>query len=195
MLVIADAEADPRLVAADLLSQAEHDEAAQVILVTTSPALADAAEAQVNALVATLPRRAIASAALENARIILTGTLDEAVEIANLYAPEHLSLAVADPEALLGAIRNAGAVFAGGYAAETFGDYLAGSSHVLPTDGAARVWSGISVHSFLKSMSVQSVTREAARAIAGPAAALARLEGLEAHARAADARLGVEVPA
>lgn len=195
LLVIADAEADPRLVAADLLSQAEHDEAAQVILVTNAPGLADAAEAEVNAQVATLPRRAIASAALDNARIILTFTLDEAVEIANLYAPEHLSLAVADPEALLGAVRNAGAVFAGGYAAETFGDYLAGSSHVLPTDGAARAWSGISVHAFLKSMSVQSVTRDAAHIIAGPAAELARLEGLEAHARAADARLGAEVPA
>lgn len=195
LLVVADAEADPRLVAADLLSQAEHDGAAQVILVTDAPALADAAEAEVAAQLATLPRRAIASAALDNARIILAATLDEAVEIANLYAPEHLSLAVADPEALLGAVRNAGAVFAGGYAAETFGDYLAGSSHVLPTDGAARVWSGISVHSFLKSISVQSVTRDAARAIAGPAAELARLEGLEAHARAADARLGSEVPA
>jgi len=195
LLVVADSEADPRLVAADLLSQAEHDEAAQVILVTNAPALADAAEAEVDAQIATLPRRAIASAALGNARIILTDTIDEAVEIANLYAPEHLSLAVADPEALVGAVRNAGAVFAGGNAAETFGDYLAGSSHVLPTDGAARVWSGISVHSFLKSMTVQSVTREAARAIARPAAELARLEGLEAHARAADARLGAGVPA
>jgi histidinol dehydrogenase len=189
LLVIADAEADPRLVAADLLSQAEHDEAAQVILVTNSPALADAAEAQVEEQIATLPRCAVATVALANARIILAGSLDEAIEIANLYAPEHLSLAVADPDALLDGVRNAGAVFAGGYSAETFGDYLAGSSHVLPTDGAARVWSGISVHSFLKSMTVQSVTREAARAIAGPAAALARLEGLEAHARAADARL------
>jgi histidinol dehydrogenase len=195
LLVIADADADPRLVAADLLGQAEHDEAAQVILVTNSPALADAAEAQVKAQVATLPRYAVATAALDNGRIILADTVEEAVEIANLYAPEHLSLAVAEPEALLPNVRNAGAVFAGGYAAETFGDYLAGSSHVLPTDGAARVWSGISVHSFLKSMSVQSITGDAARALARPAAALARLEGLEAHARAADARLGAEVPA
>jgi histidinol dehydrogenase len=195
LLVIADAGADPRLVAADLLSQAEHDEAAQVILATDARPLADAVDAELRAQLATLPRRATAEASLANARTFVTGTLDEAVEIANLYAPEHLSLAVADPDALLGAVRNAGAVFAGGFAAETFGDYLAGSSHVLPTDGAARVWSGISVHAFLKSMTVQSVTGEAARAIAAPAAALARLEGLEAHARAADARLGVEVPA
>jgi histidinol dehydrogenase len=189
LLVIADAEADPRLVAADLLSQAEHDASAQVILVTDSPALADAAEAEVAQLLTALPRRATAEAALGHARILLAASLDEAVRIANLYAPEHLSLAVAEPEALLGGINNAGAVFAGGYAAETFGDYLAGSSHVLPTDGAARAWGGISVHSFLKSMTVQSITAEAARAIARPAASLARLEGLEAHARAADARL------
>lgn len=189
LLVVADADADPRLVAADLLSQAEHDPSAQVILATDSPALADAVEAEVTERVATLPRQAIANASLGNARIILTDTLDEAVEVANAYAPEHLSLAVADPEAVLGAVRNAGAVFAGGRAAETFGDYLAGSSHVLPTDGAARVWSGISVYSFLKSITIQTVTPDAARALAGPAAELARLEGLEAHARAAEARL------
>jgi histidinol dehydrogenase len=115
--------------------------------------------------------------------------VEEAVEVANAYAPEHLSLAVDRPHALIPAIRNAGAVFAGSLAAETFGDYLAGSSHVLPTDGAARAWGGVSVYTFLKAMSVQTVTREAARRIAEPAAVLARLEGLEAHARAADARL------
>jgi histidinol-phosphate aminotransferase/imidazoleglycerol-phosphate dehydratase/histidinol-phosphatase len=138
---------------------------------------------------ATLPRRAVAEASLAEARILLAGDLDEAVEIANAYAPEHLSLAVADPDPLVPLIRNAGAVFAGRLAAETFGDYLAGSSHVLPTDGAARAWSGVSVHTFLKAMTVQTVTPEAAGRIAAPAAALARLEGLEAHARAADARL------
>ena len=121
----------------------------------------------------------------------MTEGLSQAAEVANLYAPEHLSLAVANPDALVPFIRNAGAVFAGHYAAETFGDYLAGSSHVLPTDGAARAWSGVSVYSFLKAMTVQSVGAEAARRIAAPAAALARLEGLEAHARAADARLEV----
>jgi histidinol dehydrogenase len=113
------------------------------------------------------------------------------VDVANLYAPEHLSLAVEDPTALLARVRNAGAVFAGDLAAESFGDYIAGSSHVLPTDGAARAWSGVSVHTFLKAMSVQTVTPQAARRLAAPAAALARLEGLEAHAQAADARKGV----
>jgi histidinol dehydrogenase len=188
LMVIADASADPALVAADLLSQAEHDEAAQVLLVTTSDALAEAAEARVRERVGQLPRGAIASASLVNARILIADDLVEAVAIANLYAPEHLSLAVEDPEPLVALVRNAGAVFAGGAAAETFGDYLAGSSHVLPTDGAARSWSGISVYSFLRSVTVQSVTPQAARSLAAPAAALARLEGLEAHALAAEAR-------
>jgi histidinol dehydrogenase len=189
LLVIADEDADPRLVAADLLSQAEHDPAAQVLLVTPSRSVLNRVEAQIGELVEGLPRQQIAAASLANARLILVDSLDRAVEIANLYAPEHLSLAVAEPEALVECVRNAGAVFAGYAAAETFGDYLAGSSHVLPTDGAARAWSGISVHSFLKSITIQQVTPDAASRIAKPAAALARLERLEAHALAADARL------
>lgn len=189
LLVIADDSADPAMVTADLLSQAEHDPSAQVILVTPSAALADAVAAIIEKEAATLPRADVALASLANARLMLTRSLGQTVEIANLYAPEHLSLAVGDPEALVGAITNAGAIFAGHRAAETFGDYLAGSSHVLPTDGAARAWSGVSVYTFLKAISVQSVTDEAARRLAAPAAALARLEGLEAHARAADARL------
>jgi histidinol dehydrogenase len=188
LLVIADDGADPAMIAADLLSQAEHDASAQVLLVTPSAALAGAVEAEVLRQVATLPRRDIARASLDQGRILLAADLAEAVEVANLYAPEHLSLAVADPEPLVPLIRNAGAVFAGRLVAETFGDYLAGSSHVLPTDGAARAWSGVSVHTFLKAMTVQTVTPEAAARIAAPAAALARLEGLEGHARAADAR-------
>jgi len=189
LLVIADDSADERLVAADLLGQAEHDPSAQVLLVTTSPRIAAAVAARAEEMARALPRGTIALAALEHARIILVETLPEAVEISNLYAPEHLSLAVEDPEPLVAMVRNAGAIFAGHLAAETFGDYLAGSSHVLPTDGAARAWSGISVYSFLKAISVQTVSPEAARSIARPAAALARLEGLEAHARAADVRL------
>jgi histidinol dehydrogenase len=192
LLVIADDSADPRLVAADLLSQAEHDPSAQVILVTPSAALADAVAARLEADADTLPRRAIALASLGCARTIITADLAEAVDVANLYAPEHLSLAVADPDALVPLVRNAGAVFAGHQAAETFGDYLAGSSHVLPTDGAARAWSGVSVFTFLKAISVQTLTPDAAARLAAPAALLARMEGLEAHARAADARLAGE---
>ena len=189
LLVIADDSADPDLVIADLHSQAEHDPSAQVILITPSATLADEVAASIGQEAATLPRGDIALASLANARILLVETLDQAVEVANIYAPEHLSLAVDEPDRLVGLIANAGAIFAGHGAAETFGDYLAGSSHVLPTDGAARAWSGVSVYTFLKAISVQTVTDEAARRLAAPAAVLARLEGLEAHARAADARL------
>ncbi len=191
LMVIADDHADRRLVAADLLSQAEHDPAAQVLLVTTSRELASAVASEVRLQLTALPRRDIAGKSLRQARIIIAADLDQALEIANHYAPEHLSLAVSQPESLIGRVRNAGAVFAGPLAAETFGDYLAGSSHVLPTDGAARAWGGVSVYTFLKAMSVQQVTPEAARRIAQPAATLARMEELEGHARAADARLEI----
>jgi histidinol dehydrogenase len=189
LMVIADGSADASVIAADLLSQAEHDAAAQVLFVTNSARVAGEVEKALEAQLATLPRQSIARASLNCARLIIVSDFVQAAEIANVYAPEHLSLVVEDAEGLLARIRNAGAVFAGPLAAETFGDYLAGSSHVLPTDGAARAWGGVSVYTFLKAMSVQSVTREAARRIAGPAGLLARLEGLEAHARAADARL------
>lgn len=189
LMVIADESADPGLVAADLLSQAEHDPAAQVLLVSLSAKLADKVLAKVGRRAALLPRRDIVDESLKNARILEVASLEDAVGLANSYAPEHLSLAVRSPEDVIPKIRNAGAVFAGSFAAETFGDYLAGSSHVLPTDGAARAWGGVSVYTFLKAMSVQSVTAEAARRLAGPAAVLARMEALEAHALAADARL------
>lgn len=189
LMVIADEGGDADVIAADLLGQAEHDAAAQVLLVTSSLRLAREVERALETQVATLPRGSITRASLGCARLILVPDLEQAVEIANLYAPEHLSLAVEDAESLLPRIRNAGAVFAGPLAAETFGDYLAGSSHVLPTDGAARASGGVSVYSFLKAMSVQTLTAEAARTLAGPASLLARLEALEGHARAADARL------
>jgi histidinol dehydrogenase len=191
LMVIADKSADYRLVAADLLSQAEHDSAAQVVLVSLSAGIADAVSGELERRLTDLPRRTIAEESLRNGRIIEAADLEEAVSIANHYAPEHLSLAVASPHELVADIRNAGAVFAGAFAAETFGDYLAGSSHVLPTDGAARAWGGVSVYTFLKAMSVQTVTADAARRIAVPAAVLARLEAMEAHALAADARLEV----
>jgi histidinol dehydrogenase len=194
LMVIADDDAHPALVAADLLSQAEHDAAAQVLLVTPSRQLAEQVIGAVEERVAQLPRTDIAQASLQEGRVILTNGLVQCVEVANVYAPEHLSLATADAETLVPLVRTAGAVFVGASAAETFGDYLAGSSHVLPTDGAARAWSGVSVHTFVRAMTVQTVTPEAARGIAAPAALLARMEGLEAHARAADVR-GEGVPA
>ena len=182
LMVIADDSADPAIVAADLLSQAEHDVDAQVILVSPSAALIDAVAGE-------YARQSSAmGGTFAPARAISCADLTEAVAIANMYAPEHLSLACDDAAALATTIRNAGAIFAGHGAAESFGDYLAGSSHVLPTDGAARFTGGVSTLTFMKAITVQSVGRDAARQLAVPAAALARLEGLEAHARAAECR-------
>nr|WP_314444928.1 histidinol dehydrogenase [uncultured Sphingomonas sp.] len=188
LMVIADRSASAATIAADLLSQAEHDASAQVLLVTDSAEVASAVAEQVERQVATLPRADLARRSLAHGRAIIAGSLGEAADIANAYAPEHLCLAIDEPEPLVRAISNAGAIFAGHAAAESFGDYLAGSSHVLPTDGAARAWSGITVHSFMKAISIQRVSRQAGQALAAPAAALARLEALEAHARAAEAR-------
>jgi histidinol dehydrogenase len=182
LMVIADSSGDPATVAADLLSQAEHDAAAQVILVSPDAALIDAVAVE-------YARQAGAMGGdYAAARAILCRNLDAAVAIANAYAPEHLSLASDEANALVGRITSAGAIFAGHGAAETFGDYLAGSSHVLPTDGAARFTGGVSTQTFMKAITVQRVSPGAARALAAPAAALARLEGLEAHARAAEYR-------
>lgn len=188
LMVIADRDADPAIVAADLLSQAEHDADAQVILVSTSPHLpARVAEAIAEEL-ESLPRADIARASLGEARVIRVRDRAGAVEVANLYGPEHLSLQVEDAEAWVGDIRAAGAVFVGRWAAETLGDYAAGPSHVLPTDGAARTLGGLTTAGFMTSMSVQQVSERGAAALSPIAARLARLEGLEAHARAADLR-------
>ena len=184
LMVIADDSADPSTVAADLLSQAEHDPKAQVLLVTPSVSLGEA-------VVAEFSRQASALGGnFAPTRLINCADLAEAIDIANAYAPEHLSLATDAADALVAQVRSAGAIFSGHHAAESFGDYLAGSSHVLPTDGAARFTGGVSTLSFMKAITVQRVTARAAAALAAPAAALARLEGLEAHARAAEARAG-----
>lgn len=184
LLVIADATARPATVAADLLSQAEHDPDAEVVLIATEAALAEQIIAEADRQLADIPAAVPAMAAAK----AVVANLDEAIAIANAWAPEHLSLAVADPEALVRRIRNAGAIFVGHGVAESFGDYLAGSSHVLPTGGAARAFGGVTVLSFMKEVSVLRATPAASRAVAAPAAALARLEGLEAHARAAEMR-------
>jgi histidinol dehydrogenase len=191
LLVIADDGANPAIVAADLLSQAEHDAHAQVLLVSLSAALADRVDAEIERQLSQLPRRAIACTALHDARAFMVRSRAEAAEVANLYAPEHLSLQVSDAETLVPDIQCAGTVFVGAWSAETLGDYVAGPSHVLPTDGAARAFSGISVSCFMTSFVVQQVSREAAAAMAPAAARLARLEGLEAHARAAEIRAAV----
>ncbi|MEO8618671.1 MAG: histidinol dehydrogenase [Sphingomicrobium sp.] len=182
LMVIADDSADPAIVAADLLSQAEHDEQAQVLLVSPSAAIIAAVEQEFSRQSADI------GGTFAPARFIRCADQAEAVAIANLYGPEHLSLACCDAASLVPSVVNAGAVFVGHQAAESFGDYLAGSSHVLPTDGAARFTGGVSTMTFMKAMTVQRISPRAAAQLAAPAAILARLEGLEAHARAAEAR-------
>ncbi|MFZ5619373.1 MAG: histidinol dehydrogenase [Pseudomonadota bacterium] len=188
LMVIADDGAEPAIVAADLLSQAEHDADAQVVLVATSAGsierIADALRIQL----ATLPRASIARDALAGSAAIIVVGLDEASTVANAYAPEHLALHTEKPEALLDRIENAGAVFVGRASAEAFGDYSCGPSHVLPTEGSARMWSGVTTASFMKSISVQQMNDDGARRLAPATARLARAEGLEAHARAAEKR-------
>lgn len=189
LMVIADRSANAELIASDLLSQAEHDAGAQVMLVSTSDELIGAVEAAVARQVVGLPREEIARRSIEYARFITAASLAEAVDIANAYAPEHLSLQIAEPESVANCIENAGAVFVGAWSAESFGDYVAGPSHVLPTDAAARTYAGVSVASFMKSFTIQEISEGGAQRLAGPTATLARLEGLEAHARAADLRV------
>jgi histidinol dehydrogenase len=190
VLVIADGANDPAWIAADLLAQAEHDTAAQSILVTDSPALADAVEAAVMAQLATLPRGGIAAASWrDHGAVILVDDLPAAVGLANRIAPEHLELAVADPEALLPGLRNAGAVFLGRYTPEAIGDYVAGPNHVLPTARSARFSSGLSVFDFLKRTTLLGLGPDQLRALADPAITLAEAEGLDAHARSVAIRL------
>lgn len=183
VLVIADATARPDWVAIDLLAQAEHDEAAQAVLVTPEGALADAVVTAVERLLATLPRAAVAGASWHaHGAVIVVRDLDEAALLADRLAPEHLELAIAEPARLFGRIRHAGAAFLGHHAPEALGDYVAGPNHVLPTGGTARFASGLSVFDFLK-RTTWIAGDAAALATIGPAAVrLAEAEGLAAHA-------------
>ncbi len=189
VLVIADSTAHPDWVAMDLFSQAEHDEVAQAILLTPDAKLADAVFASMERALASMPRRAIIGASLAaRGALIRVRDLDEACELANRIAPEHLELAVADPEALLPKIRHAGAIFLGHHASESLGDYCAGPNHVLPTSRTARFSSPLGVYDFQKRSSVIRVSAQGARTLGPVAATLARAEGLEAHARSAELR-------
>lgn len=189
VLVIADAGANPAFVAADLLSQAEHGPDSQVILVSPCATLLQRAAAEVERQCAGLPRDAIAHQALAQSRLIAVDSLAQAVEVSNRYAPEHLILQVAEPRALLGGIDSAGSVFLGPWAPESVGDYCSGSNHVLPTYGYARSYSGVSVASYQKQISVQEVSAEGLRHIGPCTATLAAAEQLEAHRRAVTLRL------
>jgi histidinol dehydrogenase len=183
ILVIADTTADSRWVAMDLLSQAEHDEAARSILVTTDAAYADTVIEAVEEHLQTLPRQEIARKSWEdNGAVYVVGSWGEAITISNEIAPEHLEIAVEDAYKFVPKIRNAGAVFVGTHVPEALGDYMAGPSHVLPTSGTARFSSGLSVFSFLKRMSLIGCDAKAFSAIADDTVTLAQEEGLDAHA-------------
>ena len=193
VLVIADHTAHADWVAMDLFSQAEHDEIAQAILLTPDATLLQAVHASMQAHLGEMPRRAIIAASLAaRGALVLVRDLAEACELANRIAPEHLELAVADPEALLPRIRHAGAIFLGHHASESLGDYCAGPNHVLPTSRTARFSSALGVYDFQKRSSLIKVSRAGAQTLGRVASTLARAEGLEAHARSAEWRLDRE---
>ena len=193
ILVIADETANPRYVAADLLSQAEHDELASAILITTSKTLADQVSVEVDRFVANLPRREIIEKSLNNyGYILLVDSLDEAADTANEIASEHLEILTKDPFAMMTKIRNAGAIFLGEYSSEPLGDYFAGPNHVLPTNGTARFFSPLNVDDFLKKTSIISYSRPALEKIHQDIECFAENEGLTAHANSIRVRFEKE---
>lgn len=192
VLIIADGDANPEWIAADLLAQAEHDVAAQSILMTDSSALAKAVADAVEGQLKTLPRQEIAAASWRDfGAIIVTSSIDEALPLANRFAPEHLELAVADPESLVPKVRNAGSIFLGHYTPEVIGDYVGGSNHVLPTARTARFASGLGVLDFMKRTALLKCDADSLRALGPAAITLAEIEGLDAHARSVAKRLNL----
>ena len=186
ILIVADGASDPAHVAADMLSQAEHDRLASAVLVTDSADLAAAVREELETQLSQLPREAIARHSIDvNGKIIVAEDLEVAIEVANKLAPEHLELMVDDPFAYLDRIENAGSVFLGRNCPEALGDYFAGPNHTLPTSGTARFSSALSVDDFIKKSQYTYYTRDALRAVAEDVAYFARQEGLEAHARSA----------
>jgi len=193
ILVICDGSTDPDWIAMDLFSQAEHDEVAQAILLSPDAAFIDRVAASIDRQLAAMPRREVIRAALANrGALVLVRDLAEACEIANRIAPEHLELSVAAPDQWVDRIRHAGAIFVGRYSSEALGDYCAGPNHVLPTSRTARFSSPLGVYDFQKRSSIVNVSRAGARTLGRVAAALARGEGLPAHARSAELRLETE---
>ncbi|MBN8768723.1 MAG: histidinol dehydrogenase [Stenotrophomonas nitritireducens] len=190
VLVIADAGANPAFVAADLLSQAEHGPDSQVLLLSDDAALIAAVQAEVERQVAQLPRQGIARQALAASLLVRVASIEQAFSISNRYAPEHLILALRQPRDWLDHVEAAGSVFLGDHTPEALGDYCSGTNHVLPTAGAARAFSGVSVASFQNQISVQAASAEGIAGIGPCALIMARAEGLDAHANAVALRLG-----
>lgn len=187
--VVADREADPVFVAADLLSQAEHGSDSQVLLVSTDEALLTAVQAETDRQLAVLPRREIAAKALANSKFILVHDLDEAVDITNDYAPEHLILAIKNYNEVAGRIVHAGSVFLGRYSCESAGDYASGTNHTLPTKGYAKAYSGLCLDSFVRKMTFQELSEEGIRSIGRAVEVMAAAESLDAHKNAMTVRL------
>lgn len=193
IVVLADEGANASYIAADLLSQAEHDEMASAILVTPSETLAEAVAAEVERQLATLPREAIARASIDSyGAVLLVDSIEAGITVVNKLAPEHLEVLTADPMSLLGLIENAGAIFLGPYSSEPVGDYFAGPNHIIPTNGTARFSSPVNVDDFLKKSSLIYYSKEALLKNGNSIMTLARHEGLEAHARAIQIRLEQE---
>jgi histidinol dehydrogenase len=187
--VYADETADVGFVAADLLSQAEHGADSQVVLVSVSADLVAAVLAEVERQVGVLPRADMARKALEHSRAFIVRDVEQAMELLNAYAPEHLILSCRDPEVVAELVTNAGSVFLGHYSPESAGDYASGTNHVLPTNGHARAYSGVSLDSFVKKITFQQLTREGLLGIGDTVMRMADAEGLEAHARAVRLRM------
>lgn len=184
LAIIADRNANANYIAADLLSQAEHDRDSQVLLITHSIELALQVKKEIHRQLVDLPRKSIAESALKESRIIIADTIKQAIHISNIYAPEHLILHVDRATTYISQIKNAGAVFVGPWAPETLGDYVTGSNHVLPTDGYAKSISGLSVYDFMKCINVQYISKIGLKQLNPVAIQLAEIEGLEAHKRA-----------
>lgn len=187
--VLADATANPCFVAADLLSQAEHGTDSQVLLVTTSDRLIEAVQAEVERQLNLLPRKDIAARSLENSRLILVRSMDEAMELTNEYAPEHLIIEAADYETLAGKVVNAGSVFMGDYTPESAGDYASGTNHTLPTSGYAKAYSGVNLDSFVRKITFQEIAPQGIRNIGPAIEVMAANEQLDAHKNAVTVRL------
>jgi histidinol dehydrogenase len=189
VVIIADQTADPVFAAADMLAQAEHDEKSAAVLFTPDPDLAREVAAEIKRQMKTLSRKKIIQKSLSSyGAIIITSDMDQAVTLTNLFAPEHLELMVENPTNVLGHIRNAGSVFLGSYTPEALGDYIAGTNHILPTEGTARFSSPLGVYDFYKRMSVLTFPRTAFENLSEPARRFARMEGLDAHANSVQVR-------
>jgi len=189
VLIIADETAHPEYCAADLLAQAEHDPLASAILITTSPPFADEVNREVTKQLEELSRQAVAAESLDRGMIVVVNSLDEALELANLYAPEHLCLMVKDAAAYLDKVSNAGCVVIGSSATVVLGDYVAGPSHVLPTGGTARFSSALNITDFIKFINTITIDEAGLKELGKAASTMARAEGFDAHARAVERRL------